>query len=33
MGLYNEKKPVDQLSACHDLHTTDGESGLKKKQQ
>ena len=30
MGLYNVKKPIAQLSGCHELHTTDGESVLKR---
>ena len=31
MGLYNGEKPVAQLLGCHDLHTTDGESVIKRK--
>ena len=30
MGLDNGKKPVAQLGSCHDLHTADGESMLKR---
>ena len=30
MRLYNGKKPVAQLWCCHDLHTADGESVLKR---
>ena len=30
IGLYNGKKPIAQLCGCHDLHTTDGESMLKR---
>ena len=30
MELCNWKIPVDQLLGCHDLHTADGESLLKR---
>ena len=30
MGLYNGQNPVAQLWCCHDLHTADGESVLKR---
>ena len=30
MGLYEGKKPVAQLWVCHDIHTADGESVLKR---
>ena len=30
VGLYNGKKTVAQLCGCHDLHTADGESVLKR---
>ena len=30
MGLNNQENPIAQLWGCHDLHTTDGESMLKR---
>ena len=30
MELYNGKNPVAQLCGCHDLHTANGESVLKR---
>ena len=30
MGLHNGEKSVAQLWGCHDSHTTDGESVLKR---
>ena len=30
MGLYNEKQHVAQLWGCHDLHTANWESLLKR---